>query len=64
MCIPRDMGPRGPPKGGGLYHNYTGPFLSHSLVEVTVPAEETSQEVKHTKVDATTNTGGVMKLLG
>ena len=40
---------------------YTGPFLSHSLVEVTVPAEEASQEAK---VDATINNGRVMKRLG
>ena len=42
---------------------HAGPLLSHSLVEVTVPAEEASQEVKHAKLDATINAGGVMKRL-
>ena len=40
---------------------HTRPFLSLSLVKVTVPAEEASQEVKQAKFDATINAGGVMK---
>ena len=43
---------------------HAGPFLSHGLVEVTVPTEEASQEVIHAKIDATINTSGVMKRLG
>ena len=33
-------------------------------LEVTVPAEEASQEVNHAKIDATINTSGVLKRLG
>ena len=41
---------------------HAGPFLSHSLVKVTVPAEEVSQELKHTKVDATINANVTTRL--